>query len=280
MTRVSRITILPFLVLGALAGCSEPDSEQQEIDTKKQEAAPARARHINSELGSNQADVRNGIKIESLGGRAFIATDFGSAPTGDAETVVNSLKDSALSGNAKTSYAIHLKVRECVSMMRNFERKGLSAVNSKKYEDCKNLSPENFSSASEWLERAANQGHLGAQLLYVADPESIIGNQAEMLRNPENIQRYKESAVGYLRAAAARGSVDALLSLGNAYRVGTLTDLDPATSYAYYQAVERINPEYVSKASMEALKKELTQQQIELSRTKSMEIYNECCKSK
>lgn len=279
MKNFARNAAVSLIVLSALSACNSEQSEQQSSAMKMVEASTD-APQSTPDSTSSMEDARNGIERQNLGGRAFTVVDFGSAPEGDAQTVVDGLKESALAGNAKASYGIYLKIRECASMMKTFETKGASSINSKKYENCKNLSAENFSSASEWLERAASQGNLGAQLLYVADPEAVLGNQADMLRNPEKTQQYKESAVNYLRNAANRGSVDALLSLGNAYQVGTLVDSDAATSYAYYQTVERIAPDYAPQTRMEALRKELTPQQISLSRTKSMEIFNECCSSK
>lgn len=223
---------------------------------------------------------RNGIATRSLGGRAYTITDMGEAPKGDAEMVIRDLTPAALAGDGRSSYSIHLKLRECVEMLRRFDIRGAAAVDSSTYESCRSLSADNYGRASEWLDRAAEQGHLGAQLLYVADPETTLGGPAEMLMQPQQIGPYKKKARTYLESAAADGSVEALMGLGDAYWFGALTERNPAEGLAYYRAVEKVDPRYVSRASMEVLKKELTQKEIEYSRIKGMQIYDECCRSR
>lgn len=243
-------------------------------------SAPRHSLHDESVTQTIERHRRNGIGIRSLGGRAYTITDIGEVPTGEAEIVIRELTPAALAGDGKSSYSIHLKIRECIGMMRRFDIRGAAAVDASTHKNCGSLPAETYEASAEWLDRAAAQGHLGAQLLYAADPEATLGGPSEMLRQPEQIGPYKEKARGYLDSAAAQGSVEALIGLGDAYWFGALTERNPALGLAYYRAVEMVDPKFVSQASMEVLKKQLSQKEIDFSRTKGMQIHEECCRAR
>lgn len=271
------------LIAGALfVACTQRGQNDGEIKPPPVAVAIADSLRPNNALAvqPRERNNRNGIETRSLGGHAYTIVSMGQVPEGDAQRVVRDLRKAALAGNAKASYGLYLKVRECVDMMNRYETRGSASITSSTYEACRNLDAENYENAAAWLDLAASQGHLGAQLLYAADPEATLGGPAEMLKNPYALTRYKEKSMRYLMAAATGGNVEALLGLGNAYRVGVLTDTDLVSSYAYYQAVEKIDPRFIPQASMEVLRKEMTQQQIELSRAKGMEIHDGCCSEK
>lgn len=272
---------IPLIAAALVAACaqSEHGNETTRAIRTTVDPAPNSSSHP-TPAQLHDRNARNGIETRRLGGRAYTITSLGAVPEGDADTALRDLRDAAIAGNAKASYGIYLKVRECVAMVKRYEAQGAGAISPSTYQSCKHLEAGNYEGAASWLDLAASQGHLGAQLLYAADPEATLGGPAEMLRDPDALTRYKETATRYLKDAASGGNVEALLGLANAYRVGVLTDKDLVTSYAYYQAVQKIDPGFVPQASMEVLKKDMSQQQIERSRTKGMEIYDECCGAK
>jgi len=271
-----------LIAAASLAACTQRGQNDGDIKLPPVAVAIADSPSSSNTLAAQprQRNNRNGIETRNLGGRAYTVVSMGQVPEGDAQRVVRDLRKAALAGNARASYGIYLKVRECVDMLKRYETRGPASITSSTYEACRNLEAENYESAAAWLDLAASQGHLGAQLLYAADPEATLGGPAEMLKDPYALTWYKEKSMRYLMVAAAGGNVEALLGLGNAYRVGVLTDRDLVNSYAYYQAVEKIDPRFIPQASMEVLRKEMTQQQIELSRAKGMEIHDGCCSEK
>lgn len=271
------------LCIALLAGCAD-ESVPAPSEGKIAKAAmvqsdpPSVVEGMDRATEARNRNLRNGITTRSLTGRAYTFIDMGGVPDGDAASVVRDLSSAALAGEAKASYAIHLKLRQCAGMMKRFDMEGASAVRQATYESCRSLSAEHYDSASEWLTLAAEQGHVGAQLLYVSDPEATLGSQADMLRDPDAVKQYKATAMKYLKAASADGSIDALIQLGDAYRIGVLADQDLVAAYAYYQVAARIEPRFVSSTRMEEIRKRLTPQELHHSHTKGMMIHDECCR--
>jgi len=271
------------LCIALLAGCAD-DSIPAPSAGQVRKAAAVQSNPASAAEGMDRAakaqnrNLRNGITTRSLTGRAYTFIDMGGVPDGDAASVVRDLSSAALGGEAKASYAIHLKLRECAGMMKRFDKEGASAVRQATYENCRSLSAEHYDSASEWLSLAAEQGHVGAQLLYVSDPEATLGSPADMLRDPDAIKHYKATAMKYLKAASSDGSIDALIHLGDAYRIGVLADQDLVAAYAYYQVAARVEPRFVSSTRMEEIRKRLTPQELQHSHTKGKMIHDECCR--
>lgn len=221
-------------------------------------------------------ETRNGIVKTPLGGRAFNVKDFGSAPEGNAASVIRGLEPLARAGDGKASYEIYLKISQCMPLMGP-SRGARSSLDAKSEEECRDIPVEYLAARSDWLGLGAEQGHLGAQLVFVADPEQALGGIQEIFKNPDVVVEYKRQAMEYLGSAADRGSIDALMRLGNAYQVGVLTEQDNTTSYGYYLAVERAAPGTVSNNRLQWLRDRLNAVQIGQSNTKAKEIYDECC---
>lgn len=265
----------------ALSGCSQHDEgrEQTASDkvedtqigkTEQQAVAPY------SPVRQNR-DTPRDFQANEYPGGAFIVTDFGSPPRGDAAAAIARLEPIAKSGNAKASYEIYLKLDQCLSEINDLRAQQARPSAISPVEDCHSLEPDDYAKASEWLSLAAEQGSLGAQLVYASNPEVILGNPSEMLRSPASIETYKERSNSYLRAAAARGSVDALSALGDAYLNGIMVEQDLTTSYAYQLAISKIDPELNSRRRTEYFNRSLTASQIVEANIKSQEILNECC---
>lgn len=223
-------------------------------------------------------ETRNGIVTTPLSGRAFNVRDFGSAPEGNAASVIRRLEPLARAGDGKASYEIYLKISQCMPSMA---RSGgaPSSLDAKSEAECRDIPVEYLAARSDWLRLGADQGHLGAQLVFVADPEQVMGGLPEIFKNPEVVVEYKHQAMKYLQSAAGRGSIDALLEFGNAYQVGVMTEQDNTTSYAYCLAAERVAPGTVSNNRLQWLRDRLNAAQIGESNTKAKDIYDECCAS-
>lgn len=218
------------------------------------------------------------VEAQTYPGGAFVVTDFGSPPPGDAASVIRSLEPQARAGSATASYEIFLKINQCMNLLKESQRgEPAEAVTGK---DCRSLGADDYAQAAEWLGLAAEQGSLGAQLLYASSPETIVGDASEMLRNPAAVAAYKESAASYLRTAAARGSIDALNTLGNAYMNGIMVDQDLTSAYAYFLTINRVDPEQISRRKIDAFENQLSPSQIAEATQKSEKIYNECCHGK
>lgn len=223
-------------------------------------------------------ETRYGIVKTPLSGRAFNVRDFGSAPEGNAASVIRGLEPLGRAGNGKASYEIYLKISQCMPLMGP-SGGAPSSLDAKSEAECRDIPVEYLAARSDWLRLGAEQGHLGAQLVFVADPEQVLGGTQEIFKNPHAVVDYKRQAMEYLGSAADRGSIDALMQLGNAYQVGVMTEQDNTTSYAYYLAAERAAPGAVSSNRLQWLRDRLNAAQIGESNTKAKEIYDECCAS-
>ncbi len=288
-----RIKVLSLAVLATLAGVgiwygtrdsNSPDNgvaNSQEIAThgKHATATPTNSapRSGASESAPNSRANRL-VRVRHLSGRAYAVEDFGQVPSGTVDQVIAKLSPLALAGDAAASYGIFLKLNECANISRRAARGSALGAQPEVAAACADLSVENELSTSKWLSLAAEQGNIGARLLYAADSESALGGPAEMLRDPDRVKDYKQRAVGYLEDLGSQGSVDALLQLGNAYHAGVLIDGDPVASRAYFEAVRLADPTVVPVQQVSALDKKLSAQQLSQALRKGNQIHDSCCR--
>jgi len=216
--------------------------------------------------------------VRHLSGRAYVVEDFGPVPSGTIDKVIAELSPLAMAGDATASYGIFLKLNECANINRRASRGVALQAAPDVAAACNDLSAENEVSSSKWLSLAAEQGNIGARLLYAADSESALGGPAELLRNPDRAKEYKQTAVGYLQEMASQGSADALLQLGNAYHAGVLIDGDLVASRAYFEAVRLVDPSIVPARQVSTLDKSLSGEQLSLALRKGNQIYDSCCR--
>lgn len=276
--------LLPVVVIASLlGGCTDHEGVGELPPEQAQPQINAPADHSQHEVMSERSanedpESRNGIAKTPLNGRAFTIDDFGSAPDGNAYDVIRGLEPDARAGNGKASYEIYLKIAQCMPPVGQDDGTR-SSFDAKSENECRDLPPEYLAARSDWLRLAADQGHLGAQLVFAADPQQVIGGLPEIFKDPEAVVGYKRQAIEYLESAANRGSVDALLQLGNAYQVGVMASQDNVTSYAYYLAAERAAPGTTSSARLQMLRDGLSTSQLQESHRKSKELYDECCAS-
>jgi TPR repeat protein len=144
-------------------------------------------------------------------------------------------------------------------------------------EECSGLTKEEYRNAGAWLEKAAERGSVPAQLVYVSDPEAVVGDASEMMRDPERVKDYKNKSMRYMQSAANNGSIDAILKLGNAYSAGVLTERDSFKSVAYYSAIGLMDQSLVPQVRFSVLANELTPNQRAAALQQGRKIYEQCC---
>lgn len=288
-----RIKVLSLAALATLAGAgiwygtkdsnSQPNgvTASQEVPAQAEQASPTPSDSTDRLAASNSSPdspANRCVRVRRLSGRAYAVEDFGQVPSGTVDQVIAKLSPLALAGDAAASYGIFLKLNECANISRRAARGSALGASPQVAAACADLSVDNEISSGKWLALAAEQGNIGARLLYAADSESAVGGPAEMLRNQDRVKEYKETAVGYLNDLASQGSVDALLQLGNAYHAGVLIDEDPITSRAYFEAVRLADPKVVPDQQVSALDKRLSAQQLSQALRKGNQILDSCCR--
>lgn len=211
------------------------------------------------------------------------------APPGDAAQVIERLRPRAESGDGRAALEIFVKLDNCFSSARNFspeqvriyERAGVStqtlaAQQQKMQTECASAQPA-MKDRGKWLEMAAASGDEHAQLVYSGNPGVVLGDATEMLRDPDKVKKYKDTARGYLNNLASKGSVDALMALAGQYEVGVLFPKDPIRSYAYYRAIELARPGSISKQTMDYQVKEVPYDRLSEAEALARKIYGDCC---
>lgn len=213
------------------------------------------------------------------------------APSGNAIEVVAGLRSRAEAGDARAAYAIYLKLLSCETALNqdinDEEIKKYEMVNASEgllegrmtaLEECKGIEGQ-LVERGKWLEQAAAAGLLEAQLLYAIDPKPIIGDAADMIRDPQKVQQYKTKAVGYLNQLASQGNIDAMTNLAGAYNSGILVRRDAVQSYAYYRAVELAAPGTVPSNLLASQRSQVATNEVSRAERLADQIYQRCCKN-
>ncbi len=259
----------------SIGPASPSDSASHRVPSSSRDAALPRSATTTSAPSS---PANRAIRIRQLSGKAFAVEDFGPIPSGTVDQVIAELSPQALAGDATASYGIFLKLNQCADVTRRASRGANLGVAADVAKACMDMPAETEASSSKWLSLAAEQGNIGARLLYSADSESALGGPAELLRDPDRTKEYKQKATGYLQEMASQGNVDALLQLGNAYHAGVLVDGDLVTSRAYFEAVRLADPSIVPALQVSTLEKALSAQQLSMALRKGNQIHDSCCR--
>lgn len=267
-------TTAPSTQPNKAASSSEPSSA---LEHATRGPAISASRPVSSRSTPGSAANRL-VRVRQLSGRAYAVEDYGPIPPGTVHEVISRLSPLALAGDATASYGIFQKLNECKDINRRASRGVALHASENVATACIELSAEDELSSSRWLSLAAEQGNIGARLLYAADSQSALGGPAELLRNPDRTKEYKQTAVGYLQEMANQGNADALLQLGNAYHAGVLVDEDRVTSRAYFEAVRLADPSIVPARQVSTLDKSLSAEQLNLALRKGNQLYDSCCR--
>jgi len=278
-----------LLLTIVLSGCSENSQQagQSADDTSRtRQSLTSTAPHapqISANKSSRDQTWSQEYKLKEYPGGAFALADPGSPPTGDAAAVIKSLETIAKSGNSKASFEIYQKIQECLDIIQNQDGTEQISTGYEKHKKeasnrCKNLSTDDYARASEWLELAATQGSLPAQLIYSTNiSASLGGDAADYIRDPDGVANYKERAITFLNNASKMGSIDALGILSDYYQNGVMVEQNSSISYAYLAAIAKAAPDLTPKRQMNILERSLSPSEITEARRKAEEIFNECC---
>lgn len=188
---------------------------------------------------------------------AVTAKENQTPPPGPALAVIRSLTPQAEQGDARAALQIFQKLEQCQGALKtNLRDGGLSdqATNGgdrvyalKQIEavlqECQGLEDKDLASMGYWVEKAAKGGNLLAMLRYSdGGYRYLVGDETEMLRNPERVIEYKKKSVEYLHQAASKGVPEAMLSLATTYKLGIMAEADPVQAYAYAKAAQMVHP--------------------------------------
>lgn len=233
--------------------------------------------------------LEKGIKSEKSQA-AYVLGKSTQSPSGNAMEIISALRPLAESGDRKSALLLYLKLSSCHSALTSvpdqseveaYRKAGadndLLKNAAQALEECDGVSDELLAERGVWLEAAANAGLVEAQILYAIDSSAILGNESEMLRDPEKVQRYKSSAMRFLNDAASGGNVDALMRLGNAYDKGVITRQDSVRAYAYLRAAQLVKPDVVPSGLVSTFQSGVPNSQISRANEIAQSIAKACC---
>jgi len=274
--RTAALFVLSLLVLSAIAwfatgemrsGPTAPvagtESSARTVEQRREQTPAVRVE------ASTRADK---LRI-SVGEKAFVFQGSYEPIAGNASDVIRALMPLAKAGDADAALDIHMKISQCryamdsnnhsLKLLEAYRKAGvdLEAVaraREKTLDECASLVSEGVDGVEDekWLELAAENGSIYAKLLYATDPDSTLGDQTEIMKNPEALIEYRRKAMGFLEQAADRGSIEALVMLSEAYENGTLVKKDLRMAYAYYSAANSVYPEATALAHLRQLRQQ------------------------
>ncbi|KAB0529389.1 tetratricopeptide repeat protein [Xanthomonas cissicola] len=246
------------------------------------------ARQYSSSLvAANKVDAKF---IKPIGSKTFSIVRNEQRPKGDALNYVNSLLEKSKAGDASATYSIYLAVAQCNATLQppsqavldgyrkiGAEKSYLSTLE-ENFEECKSLTEHSDLMKAAWLQKAAEQGSIEAMIVYATDPDSVIGSPADYLSHPERLVEYRKKSINYLNQAASMGSVDALMALARVYDNGILADKSPVKSYAYYKALQVVQPDIDLRSTLIRSQSQLSSNQLSQANQMANEIVGSCCK--
>lgn len=284
MLRVAQVSVLLLTIM--LSSCTQggggKDTTASGDATQPRKVAPAHSEGAPHLKGRRESNWTRDFQVAEYPGGAFSIKDPGSPPAGDAASVIQALEPLARSGNSKATFQIYQKTKECLDAIQSqtsvaakpsdFDRSREEAV-----ERCRNLTPDDYARTAEWLDLAASQGNLPAQLIYATDISTAVGDASDFVRDPVGLKDYKEKANNYLRSAIKNGSLDALAVMSENYQNGVMVEKDNTQSYAYLLAIAKASPDLTPKWQMKLLERDLSSSEINDAHRRSEGIFNECC---
>ncbi|SFK67885.1 sel1 repeat family protein [Lysobacter sp. cf310] len=211
-------------------------------------------------------------------------------PPGRAVDVVAALQPRAEAGDNDAAFYLFVKVEGCrYALYHGGSGSGTRAAPvagddleaqliARTPPQCHGLTLDQYRNNVRWLEQAADSGIAMAQLSYARNAEAVIGNSSQMLSDPEKVIAYRRKAMHYMQQAAAGGSIEGLMSLGDAYHYGVITRRDPIRAYAYYYAKDLAAPSAYGQKRLQAYADLLNSTQLATATQQGRDIYDACCK--
>jgi hypothetical protein len=192
-------------------------------------------------------------------------------------------------GSGTASYEIHLRTSSCRRASAPPNQGvydayatmglGLNYLESmaKELEDCTRLLARQDILAVNWLETAAGQGLVEAQLMYALSPREAIGDYERIISDPDATLEYRNRVMDYLHAALDTGSLNALEMIGDIHARGILAPHDPAQAYAYKLALQRMDGRSHREAELNELGREISARQLTWASGHAEELLKRCC---
>lgn len=248
--------------------------------------APAEATQVRHSYRSNPASTQSATRRQLIQGRAYYIKSPPLDLDGDALEFVGQRLAAARGGSGLASYEIHLRTDSCRRVMKPgdqgvylaYAREGLGQQYmrgvEKELQNCAKLLSSGDLLDENWLEQAAQQGEVEAQLLYARDPAATLGTLGDLLADPERALEYRRLAVSLLQRALQSGSLDAL---GNIYQRGILAPKDFSAAYAHKLALQQIDAKPSRSAELAELRSVLTPAEISSAEVAAKELRKTCC---
>lgn len=224
-----------------------------------------------------------------LEGRAYFIKAQPIDLDGDALEFVNQRLVAARGGNGLASYEIHLRADACLRAMKPvnqgvylaYAQQGLGQQYmlgvAKELESCAQLLSRGDLLGENWLEQAAQQGEVEAQLLYAQDPGATLGTFTELLADPERALEYRRVAVSLLQRALESGSLDALDALGDIYQRGILAPKDLSAAYAHKLALQQMDAVPSRNRELAELRNVLSPIEVSAAEVAANQLRRKCC---
>lgn len=193
---------------------------------------------------------------------------------GNAASMVNAALQQAETGDASSAYHVFRLLNAC--RMADLNSTADSALPAQ-LSGCGELPEELLQRRLEFLDKAARLGDINAQLDYGSYFSEPFADVEYLAKNPERFERLRSDVQQFLRSAAASGSVEALLRLGNLYEDGLLATQDSVQAFAYYWAVDRSGLYPLSGQGLVRLSQGMTQQEVLEATRRGQAIFERCC---
>ncbi len=271
MSSKAKLIIAMLAALAAAAGMAYMAKSNTTNDVKIGSLDSARqstemqqpSRSISSNGPTKTMEVGKAFTLHRIG-------DF--RPRGDAGQWIDLHRDASARGDADATYQIYLTLNECISYIESSSPEELAWAKrigandryeeniDRKLNECIKVDSSMLSQSQNWLSKAAAQGSIEAQILYSSNPDKILGTPID--KDSEAFDEWRSNAISYLNEAISKGSVDALMTLSNAYMVGFTVPADPAMYYGLEIALNKINSEYSIKNPLQEATAKLTQSQL------------------
>ncbi len=245
---------------------------------------------VNNKVAPSTIDSRQPLeRRQQVSGRAYFIKAPPTETQGDALHFVSERLKLAEAGDGIASYEIHLRAESCrratepgdAGVYRGYAKVGLGLQYMQSIEselaDCKSLMDDQQILSTNWLELAAAQGSVEAQLLYAQNPRAILGSYQDVLTDPDRLLDYRSTALSHLQSALSSGSLDALDALGDIYSRGILAPASPPDAYIHKLALQRLDPRPSREHELAELKAHLSPDQLVAAEPAATKIINACC---
>lgn len=215
-------------------------------------------------------------------------------PEGNVADVLTRLIPLAEAGDARAALEIYNKLSNCRAVissgiaedeMTAYKKAGVSEETflrgiENDQANCAG-SQTQIEERGRWLEQAAAAGSIQAQLVYLSDPEAIIGGgPSGAVKDPDRARDFKAKGLAYLEQLVASGNIDAMMHLSGVYDAGFVVERDPVRAYALNRVVDQAQPGLVPPELLQFERAELSAQDLARAESVAAHLYSSCCNGK